>query len=115
MFKENNARCSGDNPPLNEALSNGKASALESYMFWTASARRAARAKEEQERAPASMQYGTDRSGKRKKPLLVLMELRPAFEGFAGIPQETRLLFAAFRQLENTVETVGLINHPNRR
>jgi hypothetical protein len=44
----------------------------------------------------------------------VLMELRPALEGFAGIPQETRLLFAAFQDIE-TVECWGLINHGGRR
>ena len=37
------------------------------------------------------------------------MELRPALEGFAGIPQETRLLFSAFRDFDD-FQTVGLIN-----
>lgn len=39
----------------------------------------------------------------------ILAELRPALEGFAGIPQETRLLFSAFRDFED-FQTVGLIN-----
>src|SRR5512132_984420 len=43
----------------------------------------------------------------------VLMELRPCLEGVAGIPQETRLLFAALRDIES-IETHGLINHPIR-
>lgn len=38
------------------------------------------------------------------------MELRPALEGFAGIPQETRLLFSAFRDFDG-IETTGLIGH----
>src|SRR5688572_16707918 len=42
------------------------------------------------------------------------MELRPGFEDFAGIPQETRLLFAILCQMEN-IEATGLINHPSRR
>jgi glycosyltransferase involved in cell wall biosynthesis len=43
-----------------------------------------------------------------KKPR-ILAELRPALEGFAGIPQETRLLFSAFRDFED-FQTIGLIN-----
>lgn len=46
----------------------------------------------------------------RAKDLKVLMELRPAMDGFAGIPQETRLLFAAFCKLSNA-EVTGLLNH----
>ena len=38
----------------------------------------------------------------RKSPRTrVLLELRPAFDGFAGIPQETRLLFRGLRMLES--------------
>ena len=44
----------------------------------------------------------------------VLMELRPALQGFAGIPQETRLLFSAFRDFDG-VETTGLINRDDLR
>jgi glycosyltransferase involved in cell wall biosynthesis len=44
----------------------------------------------------------------------ILMELRTCFERFAGIPQETRLLFSAFLDMpELAVE--GLINHTGRR
>jgi glycosyltransferase involved in cell wall biosynthesis len=46
--------------------------------------------------------------------LKVLMELRPALEGFAGIPQETRLEFLSLNNLDN-VEMTGLINHGSRR
>jgi glycosyltransferase involved in cell wall biosynthesis len=44
----------------------------------------------------------------------VLFELRPGLEGFAGIPQETRLLFAGLRKLEN-LEVEGLIQGQSRR
>lgn len=44
----------------------------------------------------------------------VLMELRTCFEGFAGIPQETRLLFASFLDLPK-VKVHGLLNHTGRR
>lgn len=46
--------------------------------------------------------------------LSLLMELRPAIDGFAGIPQETRLLFALFRGLPQ-LETSGLILHGARQ
>ena len=39
----------------------------------------------------------------------VLMELRPCFDGYAGIPQETRLLFAALARSPN-FEVGGLLN-----
>lgn len=45
-----------------------------------------------------------------RKTTKVLMELRTCFERFAGIPQETRLLFAAFLD-SDPVEVHGLINH----
>lgn len=41
----------------------------------------------------------------------MLMELRPCMEGFAGIPQETRLLFSAF-QSQPGLAMHGLLNHP---
>ena len=44
----------------------------------------------------------------------VLMELRPCFDGFAGIPQETRVLFSTFHQIAN-VDPAGLILHPSKR
>lgn len=43
------------------------------------------------------------------KPLRVLMELRPCFDGYAGIPQETRLLFGAFAALPE-FSLGGLLN-----
>lgn len=46
-------------------------------------------------------------------PLKVLIELRPAFEGHAGIPQETRLLFCGIAQLDG-VEAQGLIQTGDR-
>lgn len=38
----------------------------------------------------------------------VVLELRPAFEGFAGIPQETRLLFRGLRMLKS-MNTSGML------
>jgi glycosyltransferase involved in cell wall biosynthesis len=45
--------------------------------------------------------------------LRILVELRPALEGHAGIPQETRLLFRALGQLDE-VEVQGLIQSSDR-
>ncbi len=45
--------------------------------------------------------------------LRVLMELRPALDEFAGIPQETRLEFLALSMMKS-IEVTGLINHPSR-
>lgn len=42
----------------------------------------------------------------------ILLELRPAFEGHAGIPQETRLLFRGLMQLAGT-EVEGLLQSGN--
>jgi hypothetical protein len=47
-----------------------------------------------------------------KKPR-VLVELRPAFDGYAGIPQETRLLFRGLRSLHN-LEVIGLLQMSGR-
>ncbi len=44
----------------------------------------------------------------------ILMELRTCFEGFAGIPQETRLLFSAFLDRPE-LQVHGLINHTGNR
>jgi glycosyltransferase involved in cell wall biosynthesis len=44
----------------------------------------------------------------------VLVDLKPALDGYAGIPQETRLLFAALRNLGNA-NVDGLIQHGGRR
>ena len=50
----------------------------------------------------------------RKSPRTrVLLELRPAFDGFAGIPQETRLLFRGLRMLESC-EVAGLLQMSGR-
>jgi len=38
----------------------------------------------------------------------VLIEMRPAFEGFAGIPQETRLLFSIIAKMRD-YEVEGLL------
>lgn len=46
---------------------------------------------------------------KNSKPK-VLVDLRPAFEGYGGIPQEARLLFSALTKLEH-FEILGLLNH----
>jgi glycosyltransferase involved in cell wall biosynthesis len=43
----------------------------------------------------------------------VLLELRPAFDGYAGIPQETRLLFRGLRMLESC-EVAGLLQMSHR-
>ncbi len=43
----------------------------------------------------------------------ILLEMRPALEGFAGIPQEVRLLFRALRELDD-VSVSGLLQHGNR-
>lgn len=43
-------------------------------------------------------------------PMRVLLEMRPALDGHAGIPQETRLLFRGLRQLPG-MEPIGLIQH----
>lgn len=45
---------------------------------------------------------------KSEKQLQVLLEMRPALDGFAGIPQETRLLFRAFCGLQS-VRVLGLL------
>lgn len=47
-------------------------------------------------------------------PVEVLLELRPALDGYAGIPQETRLLFRGLRLIEG-VSVQGLLQHPVRR
>lgn len=44
----------------------------------------------------------------------ILLDLKPALDGFAGIPQETRLLFRGLRSMENC-EVEGLIQHGARK
>ena len=46
-----------------------------------------------------------------QRPLSVLFDLRPAFDGHFGIPQETRLTFPLLRDLDG-LEVTGLIHHP---
>jgi glycosyltransferase involved in cell wall biosynthesis len=48
-----------------------------------------------------------------RRSLSVLYDLRPAFEGFYGIAQETRLTFPLLQEFED-LEVTGLINHPAR-
>ena len=45
--------------------------------------------------------------------LKILLEMRPALDGHAGIPQETRLLFRGLRRLPD-IEPIGLIQHHAR-
>jgi glycosyltransferase involved in cell wall biosynthesis len=45
---------------------------------------------------------------KPKTPLKVLLEMRPALDGYAGIPQETRLLFRSLCKIDS-VEVEGLL------
>ena len=49
----------------------------------------------------------------RQKELNVLLEMRAALGGNAGIPQETRLLFRGLSTLDN-VSLAGLVQHPTR-
>ena len=42
----------------------------------------------------------------------ILVDLKPAFDGYAGIPQESRLLFACLNELDN-IEIEGLLQHGN--
>jgi len=44
-------------------------------------------------------------------PMKILVELRPALHGHAGIPQETRLLFRSLALLDG-VKVDGMIQHP---
>jgi glycosyltransferase involved in cell wall biosynthesis len=48
-----------------------------------------------------------------KNKLKILMDLRPCLDGFAGIPQETRLIFRGLNRLEE-IELTGFINHGSR-
>ena len=47
-----------------------------------------------------------------EKPFRLLFELRPAADGFSGIPQETRLLYAMLTA-QDGLETTGLLNSHN--
>lgn len=46
--------------------------------------------------------------------LKVLVDLKPALDGFAGIPQESRLLFASLLEKNDAFEVTGLIQHGSR-
>lgn len=48
------------------------------------------------------------------KKIKVLLEMRPALEGFAGIPQETRLLFRGLRSIES-FDVEGLLQTYRKR
>ncbi|KWW39401.1 glycosyltransferase involved in cell wall biosynthesis [Cupriavidus metallidurans] len=50
---------------------------------------------------------------KQTKKTKILLEMRPALEGFAGIPQETRLLFRGLRMLDD-FEVEGMIQTSHR-
>ena len=41
----------------------------------------------------------------------LLIDLKPALDGFAGIPQETRLLFTSLKRLGEGYEVEGLLQH----
>jgi len=49
-----------------------------------------------------------------KKKLKVLLEIRPALDGFAGIPQEVRLLFQGLCNI-NSIEVDGLIQTSHKK
>src|SRR4051812_31639648 len=46
-------------------------------------------------------------------PLRILLEMRPALDGHAGIPQETRLLFSQLLQMPQT-SVEGLLQSSNQ-
>lgn len=48
-----------------------------------------------------------------QRNIKVLLEMRPALEGFAGIPQETRLLFRGLRMIDG-IELEGMIQTSHR-
>jgi len=45
----------------------------------------------------------------------VLLDLKPAFDGYGGIPQETRLLFNGLLSMADAFDVEGLIQHGARR
>ncbi len=47
------------------------------------------------------------------KPIRVLVDLKPALDGYAGIPQESRLLYRGLSAIEG-LHTEGLIQHGGR-
>lgn len=63
---------------------------------------------------PARRLSREDASERRSAPPKILIEMRPALDGYAGIPQETRLLFRGLSGLEG-FEVEGLIQASRRR
>lgn len=49
-----------------------------------------------------------------KQKIKVLLEMRPALEGFAGIPQEVRLLFRGLRKIKS-VDVEGMLQTSHRK
>lgn len=47
------------------------------------------------------------------KPFRVMLEMRPALDGFAGIPQEVRLLFRGLCKID-AIEVEGMVQHSQR-
>lgn len=62
-------------------------------------------------RAPAPISHG---SLVKLRPLSLPHDLRPAFDGYFGIPQETRLSFSLLSDLES-VSVTRLIHHPSQQ
>lgn len=52
-------------------------------------------------------------TNKKLMPKKILVDLKPAFDGYAGIPQEVRLLFNGLQRLDG-VDVEGLIQHGGR-
>ena len=52
--------------------------------------------------------------GKNKNDIRILLDLKPALDGYAGIPQESRLLFKGLRSMQG-YDIEGLIQHGGRR
>ena len=48
------------------------------------------------------------------KRIKLLADLKPALDGYAGIPQESRLLFRGLRTLADELEVDGLLQHGSR-
>jgi hypothetical protein len=44
----------------------------------------------------------------------ILLDLKPALDGYAGIPQESRLLFRSLMMMEG-YDVEGLIQHGGRK
>src|SRR6185436_4153613 len=68
-------------------------------------------ARQEEERVVSSARHALPESGKIK----ILLDLKPALDGFAGIPQEARLLFRGLRMMPGNYDVEGLIQHGGRR